>query len=205
MPAEIEIPFYFSMKGLASENPAFLSKQLSSRGAACRHGKGREAPRRGGKILAAVAIAPVPSVCRQKNESPAGKFVFAEPPRLRRRVQAPHFTGFCAAWRLRARGPRLRRLPQALPVRAPALLRPKGRSLRIEARMKIRRGRLPKRRRRLRRSRRIHRLSIRARSTPVFQGGRQIPRPPRRQIQALSPVRPRFHPLKARPRARLVN
>lgn len=28
MPAEIEIPFYFSMKGLASENPAFLSKQL---------------------------------------------------------------------------------------------------------------------------------------------------------------------------------
>ncbi len=29
MPAEIEIPFYFSMKGLASENPAFLSKQLS--------------------------------------------------------------------------------------------------------------------------------------------------------------------------------
>ncbi len=30
MPAEIEIPFYFAMKGLASENPAFLSKQLSS-------------------------------------------------------------------------------------------------------------------------------------------------------------------------------
>lgn len=30
MPAEIEIPFYFSMKGLASENPAFLSKLLSS-------------------------------------------------------------------------------------------------------------------------------------------------------------------------------
>lgn len=29
MPAEIEIPFYFSMKGLASEKPAFLSKQLS--------------------------------------------------------------------------------------------------------------------------------------------------------------------------------
>lgn len=28
MPAEIEIPFYFSMKGLASEKPAFLSKQL---------------------------------------------------------------------------------------------------------------------------------------------------------------------------------
>lgn len=28
MPAEIEIPFYFSMKGLASENPAFLSKPL---------------------------------------------------------------------------------------------------------------------------------------------------------------------------------
>ncbi len=28
MPAEIEIPFYFSMKGLASENPAFFSKQL---------------------------------------------------------------------------------------------------------------------------------------------------------------------------------
>ena len=28
MPAEIEIPFYFSMKGLASENPAFLSKLL---------------------------------------------------------------------------------------------------------------------------------------------------------------------------------
>lgn len=30
MPAEIEIPFYFSMKGLASENPAFFSKLLSS-------------------------------------------------------------------------------------------------------------------------------------------------------------------------------
>ena len=28
MPAEIEIPFYFSMKGFASEKPVFLSKQL---------------------------------------------------------------------------------------------------------------------------------------------------------------------------------
>lgn len=66
MPAEIEIPFYFSMKGFASENPAFLSKQLSSPRGGLPPWKGREAPRRGGKILAAVAIAPVPSVCRQK-------------------------------------------------------------------------------------------------------------------------------------------
>lgn len=81
MPAEIESFFYLARKTSASEKPAFLSKQLSSRGAACRHGKGRETPRREGKALAAVAVAPVPSVCRQKNESPAGKFVFAEPPR----------------------------------------------------------------------------------------------------------------------------
>lgn len=51
MPAEIEIPFYFSMKGLASENPAFLSKQLSSRGAACRHGKGGKRPAERAKLL----------------------------------------------------------------------------------------------------------------------------------------------------------
>lgn len=44
MPAEIEIPFYFSMKGLASENPAFLSKQLSSP-----RGGGLAAMERGGK------------------------------------------------------------------------------------------------------------------------------------------------------------
>lgn len=67
MPAEIEIPFYSSMKGLASENPAFLSKQLSSpRGGLAAMERGGKRPRRGGKALAAVAIAPVPSVCRQK-------------------------------------------------------------------------------------------------------------------------------------------
>lgn len=141
---------YLRRKRPARKIKKAFSKQLSSpRGGLAAMKRAGSAPQRG-QSSCAVAIAPVPSVCRQKNESPAGKFVFAEPPRLRRRVQAPHFTGFCAAWRLRARGPRLRRLPQALPVRAPALLRPKGRSLRIEARMKIRRGRLPKRRRRLR-------------------------------------------------------
>ena len=36
MPAEIEIPFYFSMKGLASENPAFLSKLLRRARVRCR-------------------------------------------------------------------------------------------------------------------------------------------------------------------------
>lgn len=52
MPAEIEIPFYFSMKGLASENPAFLSKQLSSpRGGLGRHGKGRKRPAERAKLL----------------------------------------------------------------------------------------------------------------------------------------------------------
>ena len=80
MPAEIEIPFYFSMKGFASEKPVFLSKQLSSpRGGLAAMERGASsAGRRGGKILAAVAVAPIPSVCRQKNESPAGKFVFAD-------------------------------------------------------------------------------------------------------------------------------
>ena len=45
MPAEIESFFYLARKTSASENPAFLSKQLSSRGAACRHGKGRDRAR----------------------------------------------------------------------------------------------------------------------------------------------------------------
>ena len=72
MPAEIEIPFYFSMKGLASENPAFLSKQLSSRGAACRHGKGRETPRREGKALARLPSRPSPLFADKKTNLPQG-------------------------------------------------------------------------------------------------------------------------------------
>ena len=57
---------YLRRKRPARKIKKAFSKQLSSRGAACRHGKGREAPRREGKALAAVAVAPVPSVCRQK-------------------------------------------------------------------------------------------------------------------------------------------
>lgn len=67
MPAEIEIPFYFSMKGLASENPAFLSKQLSSpRGGGLPPWKGAGSAPQRGQSSCAVAIAPIPSVCRQK-------------------------------------------------------------------------------------------------------------------------------------------
>ncbi len=81
MPAEIESFFYLARKTSASENPAFLSKQLSSPRGGLPPWKGAgNAPQRG-QSSCAVAIAPVPSVCRQKNESPAGKFVFAEPPR----------------------------------------------------------------------------------------------------------------------------
>lgn len=66
MPAEIESFFYFSMKGLASENPAFLSKQLSSPRGGLPPWKGAgNAPQRG-QSSCAVAIAPIPSVCRQK-------------------------------------------------------------------------------------------------------------------------------------------
>lgn len=72
MPAEIEIPFYFSMKGLASEKPAFFSKQLRSRGAACRHGKGREAPRREGKALARLPSRPSPLFADKKTNLPQG-------------------------------------------------------------------------------------------------------------------------------------
>lgn len=69
MPAEIEIPFYFSMKGLASENPAFLSKQLRRCGAACRHGKGRETPRREGKALARLPSRPSPLFADKKKRT----------------------------------------------------------------------------------------------------------------------------------------
>lgn len=52
MPAEIEIPFYFSMKGLASENPAFLSKQLSSpRGGLAAMERGGKHPAERAKLL----------------------------------------------------------------------------------------------------------------------------------------------------------
>lgn len=52
MPAEIEIPFYFSMKGLASENPAFLSKQLSSpRGGLAAMERGGKRPAERAKLL----------------------------------------------------------------------------------------------------------------------------------------------------------
>lgn len=52
MPAEIEIPFYFSMKGLASENPAFLSKQLSGpRGGLAAMERGGKRPAERAKLL----------------------------------------------------------------------------------------------------------------------------------------------------------
>lgn len=52
MPAEIEIPFYFSMKGLASENPAFLSKLLSSlRGGLAAMERGGKRPAERAKLL----------------------------------------------------------------------------------------------------------------------------------------------------------
>ena len=52
MPAEIEIPFYFSMKGLASENPAFLSKQLSSpRGGLAAMERGGKRPAERARLL----------------------------------------------------------------------------------------------------------------------------------------------------------
>lgn len=52
MPAEIEIPFYFAMKGLASENPAFLSKQLSSpRGGLAAMERGGKRPAERAKLL----------------------------------------------------------------------------------------------------------------------------------------------------------
>lgn len=52
MPAEIEIPFYFSMKGPASENPAFLSKQLSGpRGGLAAMERGGKRPAERAKLL----------------------------------------------------------------------------------------------------------------------------------------------------------
>ena len=52
MPAEIEIPFYFSMKGLASENPAFLSKQLSGpRGGLAAMERGGKRPAERARLL----------------------------------------------------------------------------------------------------------------------------------------------------------
>ena len=52
MPAEIEIPFYFSMKGLASEKPTFLSKQLSSpRGGLAAMERGGKRPAERAKLL----------------------------------------------------------------------------------------------------------------------------------------------------------
>lgn len=52
MPAEIEFPFYFSMKVPASENPAFLSKQLSSpRGGLAAMERGGKRPAERAKLL----------------------------------------------------------------------------------------------------------------------------------------------------------
>ena len=51
MPAEIESFFYLARKTSASENPAFLSKQLRRCGAACRHGKGGKRPAERAKLL----------------------------------------------------------------------------------------------------------------------------------------------------------
>lgn len=66
MPAEIESFFYLARKTTASEKPAFLSKQLSSpRGGLAAMERAGNAPQRG-QSSCAVAIAPVPSVCRQK-------------------------------------------------------------------------------------------------------------------------------------------
>ena len=70
MPAEIESFFYLARKTSASENPAFLSKQLRRCGAACRHGKGRETPRREGKALARLPSRPSPLFADKKNEPP---------------------------------------------------------------------------------------------------------------------------------------
>ena len=66
MPAEIESFFYLARKTSASEKPTFLSKQLSSpRGGLAAMERAGSAPQRG-QSSCAVAIAPVPSVCRQK-------------------------------------------------------------------------------------------------------------------------------------------
>lgn len=69
MPAEIESFFYLARKTSASENPAFLSKQLRRCGAACRHGKGRETPRREGKALARLPSRPSPLFADKKRIS----------------------------------------------------------------------------------------------------------------------------------------
>lgn len=72
MPAEIEIPFYFSMKGLASENPAFLSKQLSSpRGGLAAMERAGSAPQRE-QSSCAVAMRPSPLFADKKTNLPQG-------------------------------------------------------------------------------------------------------------------------------------
>ena len=78
MPAEIESFFYLARKTSASENPAFLSKQLRRCGAACRHGKGRETPRREGKALARLPSRPSPLFADKKTNLPQGNS-FAPP------------------------------------------------------------------------------------------------------------------------------
>lgn len=136
MPAEIESFFYLARNTSASEKPAFFSKQLSSRGAACRHGKGRETPRREGKALARLPSRPSPLFADKKTNLPREirfrRTAAIAPPR-----SSPAFYRILRRLEIASARAALRRLPQALPVRAPALLRPKGRSLRIEARMKI--------------------------------------------------------------------
>ena len=68
MPAEIEIPFYFSMKGLASENPAFLSKQLSGPrgGGLAAMERGGKRPVEGAKLLRRLPSRPSPPLFADK-------------------------------------------------------------------------------------------------------------------------------------------
>lgn len=60
---------YLRRKRPARKIKKAFSKQLSSRGAACRHGKGRETPRREGKALARLPSRPSPLFAEKKRIS----------------------------------------------------------------------------------------------------------------------------------------
>lgn len=73
MPAEIESFFYLARKTSASENPAFLSKQLSSpRGGLAAMERAGSAPAEGAKFLRRLPSRPSPLFADKKTNLPQG-------------------------------------------------------------------------------------------------------------------------------------